>query len=72
MLLEALELCVRVEQGVVVVESRHISEVDDAVLHPVNPPAAVRVRVRRVAERVRDAPRRVAVVRQLPEFLDAD
>ena len=72
MLLEALKLRVRVEQRVVVVESRHVSEVEDAILHPVNPPAAVRVRVGRITERVRHAPRGVAVVGQLPEFLDAD
>src|SRR5256714_8019923 len=41
-LLESLKLRVRVEQRIAVVESRHVTEIEDAVLHPVNPPAAVR------------------------------
>ena len=70
--LEALKLRVRVEQRIAVVKPRHVSDVEDAILHSVNPPAAVCVRIRRIAERVSDAPRGVSVVGQLPEFLDAD
>src|SRR5206468_8973024 len=72
MLFEPLELGVRIKKRVLIIQAGDVTEIDDAILHPVNPAAAVCVRVRRIAERVRDAPRRIPVVGQLPKLLDAD
>ncbi len=70
--LQALQLVVRVERRVLVVETDHQSDVDDAVLHAVDEGAAERVHVQRKAQRVDHAPGGVAVVRKLPELLHAD
>jgi hypothetical protein len=71
-LFEALEFGVRVEKRVPVVEPGHVAEINDAVLHPVNPAAAVCVGVGRIAERVRHTARRISVVGQLPKLFDAE
>src|SRR5262245_12697623 len=38
---EALKLCMRIDKRVLVIESGHVADIQDAVLHAVNPTAAV-------------------------------
>ena len=42
--------------------------VEHAILHPIKPAAAIRPLIRREAERVRDATRRISIVRQFPKL----
>ena len=56
MRLEALKLGVRIEQRILIIQSGDVADIQNAVLHSVDPAAAVRPRVGRKAERVRDAP----------------
>ena len=72
MLLVALKLGVWIEQRILVIESGDIPDVQDAVLHAVNPTAAIRARVRRKTECVSNTSRWIAIIRQLPQFFYAD
>src|SRR4029078_12729413 len=67
--LELLKLGVRIDQWIFVIETRHVPDIQDAVLHSVNPTASVGRGVGRKAESVCDAARRIQIVRQLlPHF----
>ena len=70
--LEPLQLVVRIERRVLVVETDHESDVDDAVLHPVDEGAAERVHVQREAHRVDHGAGGEAIVGELPQLLHAD
>ena len=72
MQLEALQLVVRIERRVLVVETDHEADVDDAVFHPVDEGAAERVHVQRIAERVDHVAGRMAIFGKLPELLHAE
>ena len=62
----------RIERRVLVIETDHQSDVDDAVLHPVDETAAERIAVERPAERVDDACRLETIVGKLPQLLHAE
>ncbi len=72
MLFEALKLGVRIEQRILIVETRYIADIQDAVLHSIDPAPAIGVRVRRKAKCVGHSSGWITVVRQFPQFLDAD
>src|SRR5205085_8520344 len=72
MRLEALELVMRVERGIAVVEADDETDVDDSVRHAVDECAAEGLHVERPAHGVDDRAGGEAVVGQLPDLLDAD
>src|SRR5437763_15679325 len=67
-----LEFRVRIDQRVAIIETSHITNVQNAVLHSVNPAATIGPLIGWKAQRVRDATRRITVVRQLPKLLHAE
>src|SRR5215216_44081 len=71
MSLEALELRVRIDQRILIVESRNVSDVEHAILHAVDPATAVSRRIGRKAERVCDSAGWITIVRQLPQLFYA-
>src|SRR4051812_32534541 len=70
-LLKALKLGVRINHWVAVIQTGDIAEVHDSVLHSINPAAAIRLTIRWIAQRVRNATRRISIIWQFPELLDA-
>ena len=72
MLLESLKLCVRIEQRIFVVEAGNVTDIQNAILHSVDPAAAIGLRVGGKAERVCDSSRGITIVRQFPKFLHAN
>src|SRR4026207_150335 len=69
---ETLKLGVRIDQRIFVIEPGDVADVQDTILHAVDPAAAVCRRVRRKAKRVCDATGRITIVRHLPELFHAD
>src|SRR6185295_2458327 len=72
MCFETLKLGVRVQQWVLVIETGHVADIQNPILHPVNPAAAVRLRVGRKPKRVRHAPGWITIIRQFPKLFYAD
>src|ERR1700730_17987534 len=68
----SLKFVMRIERRIAIVETDDKSDVDDAVLHPVDESAAEGIGIERPAECVDHGPRREAVVRKLPELLHAE
>ncbi len=62
----------RIQQRVFVIESGDVAKIQNPILHAVDPTAAVRLRVGRKTERMRDASGRVTIVGQLPKLFHAD
>ncbi len=69
--LEALELCVRIDEWIAIVQTGDVPQIQDPVLHSVDPAAAIRPLVRRKPESVRHASRWITVVGQFPKLFDA-
>src|SRR5712692_6209553 len=72
MRLEPLKLRMWIDQRIAIVETGNVAEIQNPILHSVDPAAAVRPLIGWKAERVRHAPRRIASVRQFPELFDAE
>src|SRR5205807_9710640 len=70
--LEPLKLSVRIDQRIAIIESRHITKIHHAILHSVNPAAAVRPLIGRKAKRMRDATRGITIGGQFPKFFYAE
>src|ERR1043165_3038828 len=66
------KLGVRIEQRILVVESGDVTDVQHAVLHPIDPAAAVSLCIGGEAERMRDAASGITIVGQFPKFFNAD
>src|SRR3954466_9075505 len=69
--LVALELVMRIERRVLVIETDHETDVDEAVLHAVDEAAAERIAVEWPSERVDDAAGFESIVGKLPQLLHA-
>src|SRR5205807_2683657 len=72
MLFESLKFRVRIKQRILVVESSHVANVQNAVLQSIDPTPSISIRVRRKSESVRYSSGWITVVWQLPKLLDAD
>ena len=70
MRLEALELGVRIDQRIAIIKPGHVAEIQNAILHPVNPAAAIGPLIGGKAKRVRNSSGRITIIRKLPKFLD--
>src|SRR5205814_3928281 len=69
MQLETLELVMRIERRVLVIETDDQADVDDAVAHAVDERAAERVEIERPAHRVNHGAGGEAIVGKLPQLL---
>src|SRR2546430_2783110 len=72
MRLKSLELSVRIDERIAIIKPGHVAEIQDAVLHSINPATPVRPLIGRKAERVRDSSGRITIVGQFPKFLYAE
>src|ERR1043165_2006687 len=69
---EALKLGMWLDQRIVVIETRPVTDNHDGVLHSVDPAAAVRQGVGWKSECVRNAARRISIVRKFPQLFHAE
>src|SRR5688572_24048706 len=67
-----LKLRVRIDQRIFVVEAGYITDIEHAILHAVDPAAAISRRIGRKAERVCDSSGWITIVGQLPQLFHAD
>ena len=72
MLLETLKLRVWIKQRVFVIQPGDVANIQNPILHAIDPATAICLCVRWKAERVRHASGWIAIVRQLPKLLDAN
>ena len=57
-----------IEERIAIIQTSNVTDVEHAVLHSIDPAAAIRPLVRRKTERVRDAPGGISVVGQFPKL----
>src|ERR1041385_6780159 len=67
-----LKLGVRIDQRIEVVQSRYVTNIQNAILHSVNPPTAVGPLIGRKTERVGDAACWITIIRHFPQLLYAE
>src|SRR5439155_5616920 len=71
MCLKPLEFGVRIDQRVAIIEPGDVYNVQDTILHAIDPPTTVGPLIGREAKRVRHTARRISIVGQLPKLFDA-
>src|SRR5205814_10219565 len=72
MRLTPLKLRIAIEQRILVVETSYVANIQNAVLHAINPASPIRVHVWGIAQRVCDATCWIAIVGQFPQLFNAD
>src|SRR5438067_13665130 len=67
-----LEFRVWIDQRVAIIQTSHVTNVQNAVLHSVDPAATISPLIGRKAQRVADATTGITIVRQLPKLFHAE